>query len=276
MIDEPELTAAQFLQITTWLHRHAGIRMRVGKEGLVRSRLAKRLRIRGCESYRDYLDVLNSDTDGSEFASMIDALSTNTTQFMRERAHFDYLQRVLMTRERPLTIWSAGCSSGEEAYTIAMCLRAYGTSVSDDQVSGAHASGPRILATDLSRRMIERAREGRFAANALDALPPTWREQYWEPHMRHGLPEYLPRASLKTLLRFSRLNLMDAWPMQGPFDVIFCRNVMIYFDKGTQQRLIDRFHALLAPGGTLFVGHSESLTGLTHRFHYQQPAVYTK
>lgn len=266
MTDGHELSSEQFVQITSWLHRHAGIRMRAGKEGLVRARLAKRLRLRGCANYHDYIDCLKAETDGQEFAAMIEALSTNTTHFLRERAHFDYLDRLLNARTTPLHIWSAGCSSGEEAYTMAMLVHARGPAV----------QGTAILATDLSRSMIDRARVGRFSADALAALPTAWREQWWEPRTAQGVTEYLPCPSLRSLIRFSRLNLMDEWPMQGPFDVIFCRNVMIYFDKATQQRLIDRFHALLGPGGSLCVGHSESLTGLSHRFQYQQPAVYIK
>lgn len=264
-----ELTADQFLQITNWLYRHSGIRLRAGKEALIRSRLARRLRLRGLSSYAEYIAYIERESDGAEFAAMVDALCTNTTHFLREQRHFDVLASRFQSAEHPpRRLWSAGCSSGEEAYTLAMLALEHATA--------GQASDVSILATDLSQRMIDRAQAGSYSESAIKSLPPSWREQYWIENATAGVPTYSPHPALKERIRFLRLNLMDAWPVAGPFDVIFCRNVMIYFDKRTQQRLVDRFHALLAPGGQLFVGHSESLSGLAHRFVYQQPAVYVR
>lgn len=266
--DTLALSPDQFLHITNWLYRHSGIRLRPGKEALVRSRLAKRLRLRGCTSYADYIAYVQQETDGQEFAAMIDALCTNTTHFLRERAHFDVLEARLRSTNPPRRMWSAGCSSGEEAYSMAM------SGVEHSNPNDAHRVS--IVATDLSQRMIDRASTGFYSDSAIQVLPPSWRERYWAETQTSGATMYQARPLIRERIRFARLNLMDEWSIAGPFDVIFCRNVMIYFDKRTQQRLVGRFHALLAPGGLLFVGHSESLSGLAHRFTYTQPAVYQR
>lgn len=267
---ECELTAAQFARITDVLHEHAGIRMREGKEGLVRARLTKRLRKLGLPDFDTYLDHIEKDTTRREFAEMIDALTTNKTSFLREASHFDFLRdTVFPTLTGPVRIWSAGCSSGEEPYTLAMlCNEAFSDIASRDV---------RILATDISHRVLAQAKAGVYPAETMSDVPAPWLQKYWSRKQDpNGRAVFEAEKPLRRLVHFAKLNLMERWPMQGPFDAILCRNVMIYFDKATQQQLVERYWQLLRPGGHLFVGHSESLTGLAHKFRYVQPAVYVK
>ena len=267
---ECELTAAQFTRITEVLHEHAGIRMREGKEGLVRARLTKRLRKLGLSDFDAYLDYIEKDTTRREFAEMIDALTTNKTSFLREASHFDFLRdSVFPTLNGPVRIWSAGCSSGEEPYTLAMlCNEAFADIATRDV---------RILATDISHRVLAHAKAGTYPAENMADVPASWLQKYWTRRQdAQGRAVFEAEKPLRRLVHFAKLNLMERWPMQGPFDAILCRNVMIYFDKATQQQLVERYWQLLRPGGHLFVGHSESLTGLAHKFRYVQPAVYVK
>lgn len=267
---ECELTPAQFTRITQVLHEHAGIRMREGKEGLVRARLTKRLRRLGLSDFDAYLDYVQKDPTRREFAEMIDALTTNKTSFLREVSHFDFLRdAVFPTLHGPVRIWSAGCSSGEEPYTLAMLCNESFPDIATRDV--------RILATDLSHRVLAQAKGGTYPAENMGDVPAAWLQKYWTRKQdAQGRPVFEADKSLRRLVHFAKLNLMERWPMQGPFDAILCRNVMIYFDKATQQQLVQRYWQLLRPGGHLFVGHSESLTGLAHTFRYVQPAVYVK
>lgn len=270
LFSECEISPAQFARVTQVLHEHAGIRMREGKEGLVRARLAKRLRKLGLPDFDAYLDFVEKEPSRREFAEMIDALTTNKTSFLRESSHFDYLRdSVFSTHTGPLRIWSAGCSSGEEPYTLAMLC--------NDSFADISKRDVKILATDLSHRVLATAKAAAYAADIMSDVPASWLQKYWtRTRDAQGRDVYEAGPSLRRLVHFAKLNLMERWPMQGPFDAILCRNVMIYFDKATQQQLVERYWALLRPGGHLFVGHSESLTGLTHRFRYVQPAVYVK
>lgn len=270
LLSECELTEEQFRYISGVLHKHAGIRMPDGKQGLVRARLTKRLRALGLVDFDSYLDLVTGDPTGREFREMVDVLTTNKTSFLREAAHFDYLRDIIFPQHSgPLRLWSAGCSTGEEPYTLAMLC--------NDRSPDCASNTTRILATDISHRVLERAKAGTYPADDMAAVPSSWLRQYWTAARdAHGRDVYEAGNSLRQLVQFARLNLMDRWPMQGPFDAIFCRNVMIYFDKATQQQLVQRYWALLRPGGHLFVGHSESLTGLSHRFRYVQPAVYVR
>lgn len=269
LFTECELTPAQFNRIIDLLHEHAGIRMREGKEGLVRARLTKRLRALGFSDFDAYLSFVEKEPGQREFAEMIDALTTNKTSFLREATHFDYLRdEVFPQLSGKVRIWSAGCSSGEEPYTLAMLSQSHLANATGDV---------KILATDISHRVLATAKAGLYGADQLGDVPAPWLQQYWTRRPdAGGRVLYEAGPALKRLVHFAKLNLMAPWPMRGPFDAIFCRNVMIYFDKATQQRLVERYWGLLRPGGHLFVGHSESLTGLAHRFRYVQPAVYVK
>ncbi len=270
IVGDATLTAAHFETIISMLYEHCGIRMRAGKEGLVRARLAKRLRAVGAADFDAYLDVVTRDPAKREFTEMVDVLTTNKTSFFREAAHFDYVQdAILPAAIAPLRFWSAGCSSGEEPYTLAMLM--------NESMTASAVKSAKILATDISHRVLATAKAGRYSSDALADVPAPMLQKYWRPaNAAGGASQYEALPALRDQIQFGRLNLMEQWPMRGPFDAIFCRNVMIYFDKATQQALVERYWALLRPGGHLFVGHSESLTGLTHRFRYVQPAVYVR
>jgi chemotaxis protein methyltransferase CheR len=265
-----ELSPAQFNRVAVMLYDHCGIAMRPGKEGLVRARLAKRLRKLSLPDFESYLQLVGDNPSGGEFREMVDALTTNKTSFLRERAHFDYLRdNVLPNIGYSARIWSAGCSSGEEPYTLGMLLL--------DHAGHGPAHDLKILATDISQRILATAAAATYSAELMEDVPGEWQRRYWtRARGSGGADSFTATPALRKLVTFGRLNLMEKWPMSGPFDAIFCRNVMIYFDKQTQQRLVDRFWSLLRPGGHLFVGHSESLTGTAHRFRYVQPAVYVR
>ena len=176
--------------------------------------------------------------------------------------------RVVAGKSRRLHVWSAGCSSGEEPYSIAIHLR--------EAIPDLQAWDVKVLATDLSTAVLARAREGIYDKQRLQDVPGMLRSKHFTCIEARPERRYQVKESLRKLVHFARLNLMDPWPMRGPFEVIFCRNVMIYFDKPTQGQLVERFSELLAPGGTLFIGHSESLTGVRHQLRYVEPTVYEK
>jgi chemotaxis protein methyltransferase CheR len=267
-----ELTDAQFDEISSLVKTLCGINLHSGKRELVRARLTRRLRDLGLPSFDLYLQRLR-DGDGAEIVALLDALSTNLTRFFREPVHFDILQQRITERreaapDEPLQIWSAGCSSGEEPYSVAIrLLEAFG----DEGCRKA-----RILATDLSTRVLATAREGVYSPARLEEIDRALVSRYFTSVRVDDERRYRVCDRVRRLVLFARLNLMDPWPMSGPFTIIMCRNVMIYFDKPTQQSLVNRYWDLLRPGGVLFIGHSESLTGVTHRFQYVQPTVYEK
>jgi chemotaxis protein methyltransferase CheR len=217
------------------------------------------------------------DPTGREFSVLVDSLSTNLTKFFREDQHFQYMRsqllpRMIATKQRSKTsrvrAWSAGCSSGEEPYSIAITLR--------EELQGKGRWDVKLLATDVSTRILERARKGLYEKDRIDPIPTALRNRYLIRRRDGATEKYEVGPALRELIIFRYLNLMEEWPIKGPLDFIFCRNVMIYFDKPTQGRLINRFYDLLGPGGVLFTGHSESLTGIEHAFKYVQPTIYMK
>ncbi len=262
------LSAARYHAVAEFLHAHCGIRLREGKEALVVSRLGHRVRATRQRTLGEYVDAVLDGAMPDELPHFIDVLTTNKTSFFREPAHFDFLvEEVLPRLERQggeVKVWSAACSSGEEPYTLAMTIR--------DHLSAAAVARVRILATDISGRILESAKAGRYTDAQVQGVPAPVLKRWFT---RAG-DAWAVKPELKELVRFGKLNLMDAWPMKGPFDVIMCRNVMIYFDRATQERLVQRFAQLLPPGGILCVGHAESLSGIAHGLDVVQPAVYRK
>jgi chemotaxis protein methyltransferase CheR len=264
------LTEKQFNEICELAYSLCGIKLTAGKEELVKSRLMKRIRALKLLGFDEYIAYVHSDTTGTEIRFMLDELATNKTSFFREMPHFDYMISSILPhlQNRKIRIWSAGCSSGEEPYTIAMVLREYIADVDRKDVA--------ILATDLSHKILARAREGVYEKDTVKEVPAGLVPKYFT-HVNPGPSmRYRANDNIRKLIRFAHLNLMGDWPMKGPFDLIFCRNVMIYFDKPTQNTLINRYYDLLCDGGVLFVGHSESFTGLKHRFRFIKPAIYMK
>ncbi|MBN1571520.1 MAG: protein-glutamate O-methyltransferase CheR [Acidobacteria bacterium] len=261
-----------FEQISQIVYRYSGIRLNPGKEELVRSRLIKRLRALHVNSFSAYLQHIKEDRTVQELHIMIDALTTNKTSFFRENQHFEYMRNHILPELKQhgsrLRIWSAGCSSGEEPYSIAMLLQ--------EEWGQTTPADIRILATDISTRILAKARAGEYEKESLKDVPPAYMSKYFSTVRVHSNNMYTIRDNIKRMVRFAKLNLMDEWPMKGPFEIIFCRNVMIYFDSATQGRLVRRFYNLLVPGGHLLVGHSESLVANSCGFKYVQPATYAK
>jgi len=239
----------------------------------VYARLSKRLRATGLASFRAYRQRV--DEDGAELVHLINAITTNLTAFFREPHHFTHLQQVvipdLMARDagrRRLRIWSAGCSSGEEAYSIAMALL--------EALPQPERWDIKILATDLDSTMVARAEAGIYPLARLEGIGAARCRRWIQRGV--GCNQGLARmaAELRGLIRFRQLNLMEPWPMRQPFDLIFCRNVVIYFDKPTQRRLFERYAQQLTPQGWLYIGHSESLHRVSERFVLRGKTIYQK
>lgn len=262
-----ELTEKQFRKVSRLVYRLCGINLKDGKQALVRARLMKRLRALQLPSFDAYLKYVEGDSGPQELSFLIDVITTNKTSFFREPEHFNYLRDKILLRlkSRRQRFWTAACSSGEEPFSLGILLREHTPDIDLKDV--------KILATDISTRMLEKARTAIYREEELRDIPPTLLQKYFIKV--HG-PAYQVKDNLRAMVRLARLNLMDPWPMKGPFDVIFCRNVMIYFDKPTQETLINRFWDFLEPGGYLFVGHSEGLSAISHKFRYVRPAVYRK
>ncbi len=267
----------EFRQISDLVYEHCGINLHDGKKELVRSRLAKRLHKGRFTSFSSYIKHVLEDPTGKEFSILIDSLSTNLTKFFREERHFEYIRAQLLPRlvkakesRRQFRIrgWSAGCSSGEEPYSIALTLL--------DALGGKGCWDIKLLATDVSTRILERAQAGVYDKDRIDPIPLPLRSKYFMSRREGNKERYEVGPAMREMVIFRYLNLMKDWPIKGPLDFIFCRNVMIYFDKPTQARLIRRFYDLLGSGGVLFTGHSESLTGIEHAFKYVQPTIYLK
>ena len=247
-----------FSVLSEFIHSHCGIKMPPGKKTMLEGRLRKRLRALDIESFETYCEYLfNSREMQQELISMLDVVTTNKTDFFRESAHFDLLLETVLPEcaqhRRNIGIWSAGCSTGEEPYTLAMVLSEFAESF---PISFS------ILATDISTKVLEKARQAIYEHEKVEPVPIALKKKYLLRGKgdRKGLVRIRPE--LRTKVRFGRLNLMDPdFPLPDQLDVIFCRNVMIYFDRETQGQLARKFCMHLAPGGYLFTGHSETLQG---------------
>jgi len=277
LLDNVVLSDQEFREISDLVYRHCGINLHDGKKELVRARLAKRLRLCKFRSFPEYMQHVMEDKSGREFSLLIDSLSTNLTSFFREAGHFEFLRArflpaLLETKKHDhrcrVRGWSAGCSSGEEPYSLAITLL--------EALQGQGRFDTRILATDISTSILDTARRGIYDVERTAPVAPALKHRYLVSRTVDGLKVFEVSPAMRQMIIFKYLNLMKDWPVQGPLDFIFCRNVMIYFDKPSQQRLISRFYDLLDSGGVLFTGHSESLTGIDHKFKYIQPTIYAK
>ena len=250
--------AADFAAVRDLIYREAGIVLPSGKAMLVYSRLAPHVRRRNCGTFANYVKLL--DEDAVERRKAVCSLTTNHTFFFREDHHFEHLAKQVRGRliERaeagqPVRIWSAGCSSGEETWSILLTLlgpdRAMARRFAERDVA--------MLASDLADHALEAARAGRYPIASVEPVPKALRATWITERDEHA--EIAPEVM--KLVRFRTLNLLGEWPMSRPFDVIFCRNVMIYFDQPTKERLVARFADQLRPGGLLYIGHSERVTG---------------
>ncbi|HHB81561.1 MAG TPA: protein-glutamate O-methyltransferase CheR [Aliiroseovarius sp.] len=254
----PQMDDTAFQCITNLAYREAGLYIPVGKAAMVRTRLARRLRSLNLPDFQAYCELVQGPDGSEELGAMISALTTNVSHFFRESHHFDIMREQVIPgliakarSKKRVRIWSAGCSNGQEPYSIAMTLREAGLSMSDDL---------RILATDIDPQVIAHARAGTYPASMVSGLERPMRERYFDETTLHGDTAWKAKPDIAGMIAFRQLNLLRDWPMRGRFDAIFCRNVVIYFDAETQSRLWQRFAQALEPGGWMFLGHSERIS----------------
>lgn len=268
---ETEIDSATFRRIAEVVYEKAGIKLGEKKEALVAARMGKRMRRLGIRRFRDYLRFLEESPEDGEWLEMLDAISTNVTHFFREPKHFERLAAWLAQWHREgrtrFRLWSAAASSGEEPCSMAMVVRE--TLPEDCDV--------RILGTDLSTRALAEARAGIYSKRDIEPIPLMMVQRYLRRQEVGEGDGYRTVSEISRMITLARLNLAHPpYPMRGPFDVIFCRNVMIYFDDEVRRRLLDECWRLLRHGGYLVVGHAESLSGLISRFKGVEPSIYVK
>lgn len=256
-------TKDDFAYIRDLVHKEVGIHLKDVKQDMVYSRLARRLRALQFSSFEQYCRYLNNNIE-QELVHTINAMTTNLTHFFREGHHFNLLTQTIipdLVKEQPggkrIRIWSAGCSTGEEPYSVAISVL--------DALPNHSQWDIKILASDVDTDVIEKCRTGIYDRNRIDPIEDRHTMRWFKQHSSSP-DQVIVDDQLKKLISFKQLNLIDHWPISGPFDVIFCRNVVIYFDKPTQQKLFKRFYELLAPGGYLFLGHSEQLGEMQKNF----------
>jgi len=265
-------TRKDFNHLCALVDQHTGIQLAGGKEDMLYGRISRRLRKVGLSSFKSYISLLEDDPEGSEFGEFINAVTTNLTSFFREAHHFDYLKKSLLPAlmqknkaSRRIRIWSAGSSTGEEPYSIAM-------TVAETMPPGWDV---KILATDLDTDVLRHGEQGIYDDSRVEGLDRAV-VQRWFVKNRHQPGKLRVKPELQELIYFKRLNLLKDWPMKGPIDIIFCRNVIIYFDMPTKQKLMNRYADMLVPGGHLFLGHSEAMNNMSTRFALDGKSVYSK
>jgi chemotaxis protein methyltransferase CheR len=270
---EFELTDGEFNRLRGLVREYTGISLSDAKRELVYGRLARRLRKLKLTSFAQYCALVEGGP-AEEMQELINAITTNLTSFFRENYHFEQLRAEVLPQieyersgARRMRFWSAGCSTGEEPYSMAMVMRE----------ALSHLSGwdIKLLATDIDSKVVSTAAEGVYGADRLGSVTAERARRWFLPIA--GRPDHCAASDvLKALITFKQLNLFEPWPMKGPFDVIFCRNVVIYFDRDTQRTLFDRMADLQEPGGWLFIGHSENLFNVTQRYKLVGRTVYRR
>jgi len=270
---EFEFTDSEFRRLRDLVHARTGIALSDAKRELVYGRLARRLRKLNLASFAEYCQLVEHP-QSEELQELTNAITTNLTSFFRENYHFEQLATQALPQleaermsTRRLRLWSAGCSTGEEPYSLAVIMR--------EQLAHLSHWDIKLLATDIDSKVVASAAEGHYAEERFKGVLPE-RVRNWFPQIP-GRPGFrAASADLKALITFKQLNLLETWPMKGPFDVIFCRNVVIYFDKATQRTLFDRLADLQNPGDWLFIGHSENLHNVTDRYKLVGRTVYRR
>lgn len=268
-----KISDKEFQDLAALIRKNYGIDLKEEKKSLVINRLINFLRDNGFKSFNDYYNHVISDFTGSGVISLVDRITTNHTFFMREKEHFEYLKKEILpwiettSRDRDIRIWSAGCSSGEEPYTIAMVLDEY-FSLKEGKWD------KKILATDISQRVLEKAKAGIYKKEETVGMPKTWMNMYFKLK-KPDVVEIAPKIKNEVIYR--KFNLMDKqFPFRKKFHVIFCRNVMIYFDNETKQELLRKFYEITEDGGYLLIGHSETINNLKTGYKYLKPSIYRK
>jgi len=290
---EARLSDADLSRIVRLVYERSGITLHSGKRALVLARLQKRLRAGGFTSFGAYLEHVERDQSGAEITMLLDAIATNHTSFFREPQHFEFLKSTVLpaSAARPIRVWSAACSSGEEPVTIAItlldALAARGGVEAGlppslklrrtaEALAEAGQTRLRVLATDLSTKALAQASSGVYKMERVAHVP----IEILRRHFQKGLGEQAGTARVaphvRKLIEYRQLNFLEAIDLNERFDVIFCRNVMIYFDRDVQQRVVSLLERHLVPGGYLFISHSESLNGITHGLRWVAPAVYQR
>jgi chemotaxis protein methyltransferase CheR len=270
------MTDADFGKISRLVYEVCGINLTEGKKELLQARLGKVIRQGVFRSFRDYYEHVLKDSSGEELVRLLDAVSTNFTSFFRESQHFDYLRNEFLPEAvdrkkgqgKKLRFWSAGCSSGEEPYSLAIAVL--------ESLDYPETWDLKILSTDLSSKVLKMAAAGIYPQERIRSVPAPVVRKYFLKGDNEWKGYVKVKSSLKKHISFERLNLMETFSFSESFDCIFCRNVMMYFDKPTQAALLGRFFQHLSPGGALLIGHSESLAGNEHSFRYVKPAIYRK
>ena len=265
------MTDKEFTTLVDFVKTKYGIDLSK-KRVLIESRLAQELHKRKFTTFQQYIDCVFKDASGNEIVTMLNKLTTNLSYFMRENEHFNYMVKTILpnmekkSTNRTMNIWSAGCSTGQEAYNIAMVL---------DEYFGSRKSlwNTSILATDISMRVLEKAQQGIYTADEIKNIPAGWKVKYFKA-LPDGNFQVCDKIRKEVTVRPG--NLMEPFHFRKPFDLIFCRNVMIYFDMETKSKLVNKFYDWTAPGGHLFIGHSESINGTGAKYSYVQPAIYQK
>jgi chemotaxis protein methyltransferase CheR len=269
---EFEFTEKDFKFIVNYAFEKTGIAISDNKKDMIYSRIARRIRALGFANFNEYCDYLKGDDASNEIVDFVNAVTTNLTKFFREFHHFEHLRNISLPNSfgvnqgsKKLRIWSAGCSSGMEPYSIAMTLR--------KAMPSLNSWDAKILATDIDTNMLATGESGIYSEDSANDIPKEFSEYYF----RSSTPKKIEMSEkLKSLISFKYLNLVEPWPMGGPFDIIFCRNVVIYFKKETQKIIFDKYADLLRPDGYLYIGHSESLYNVTDRFELVGKTTYRK
>ena len=258
--------------IVKLVYERAGITLHAGKKALIVARLQKRVRAGGFKSFSDYLAAVENDTTGAELCQLLDSIATNHTSFFREEQHFKLLESKvlpsLMGRAEGVRMWCAACSTGEEPTTLAMTMF--------ETLPQVEHSRVRFLASDLSTKALAAARAGVYKMDRVSAIPQPLLRKYFERGMGEQAGLARVSAAVRRAIEYKQLNLLEIGDLGEKFDVIFCRNVMIYFDRHVQQRVVSMLERHLVPGGYMFISHSESLNSVTHGMKWIAPAAYQR
>jgi chemotaxis protein methyltransferase CheR len=267
--NEVTLAVDEFEQIRELALRASGIDLTKSKRALVEARLGKTIRQGRFASFHQYYDHVVADRTGESLIALLDALTTNFTAFLREPPHFEFLRKSILPRlDRPIRVWSAGCSTGEEPFSIAFSIL--------EELGIAGVAGSAILATDISTRALATAAQATYPSDRFADLPPDWLRKYILRGSGPARGLYRVKPHVRAMVEFRRLNLIEPFGIREIFDVIFCRNVMIYFNQATQAALVNNLAGRLTPGGYLLIGHSETLAGVSTPLEYVKPAIYRR
>ena len=273
------LSEAEFKKIAAYIEKNVGIKMPPEKRLMMQSRLSSRLKALHLDSYKQYIDYVFSgkDKDSHEIIMMIDAMTTNLTEFFREPQHFDFMKGTVLPQyaaqgRNQIKIWSAGCSTGQEPYTLSMVMASY---IKNNPLSSIRDYS--VLATDISTKVLDKAASAIYPMDAVKGIPKEIMHQYFLKGKDPANPAVRLKQDIRSHVNFMRLNFMDEdYGFRDTLQIIFCRNVLIYFDKQNQEKVIRQFLRYLEPGGYLFLGHSETIFGMTLPFKTVAPTVFQR